>query len=289
MKPAFYGAVAAVLLTAPPAFACSTCKCGDYTITLMGLERPYENRLRASLDYVLRSESAGRGAEEEKVDESRLMLGMAYGFNDDVMLAVQLPFVRKELDDERVSGIGDVDVVGRWVLHRSGESPSRNLAGLRFGVRLPTSEQVRDAGGALHEIHLQPDAGATAPNLGAWYSHIRFPWMTTLAVTAFTFGDGNQHFEPGDVLFASVQSQYALSQSLALQAGVDARQSGKNGEDGAIDPNSGGFLAMAFAGAALRVGTDLLLNLGVQVPLVEDLNGHQDEGTNVRAGITLDF
>lgn len=296
MKTLLSGAfVALSILAAQPAAACSTCKCGDYTITLMGAERPYQDRLRASLDYVLRTESAGEpGVEEETTDESRLMLGLAYGVSENLMLGLQAPYVRKVVEatggeSEDASGLGDIDLVGRWVMFRSGEMPSRNLAGLRLGVRLPTAEQVRDGSGALHEIHLQPDAGATAPNVGAWYSHIRYPWLMSASATYYSFGEGNQGFAPGNVLHASLQGQYALTQSLALQAGLDARQSEHNFEEGARDENSGGFLAMAYAGAALRVGEDLLLNLGVQLPAVENLNGHQDEGTNVRAGVTFDF
>ena len=49
----------AIGFASPAALACSTCKCGDYTITLFGTEKAYDGRLRVGLDYLYRSETAG--------------------------------------------------------------------------------------------------------------------------------------------------------------------------------------------------------------------------------------
>ncbi|MFP5306414.1 MAG: transporter, partial [Gammaproteobacteria bacterium] len=49
------------LSAAAPAQACSTCKCGDYSITLLGVEKPYAGRLRGSFDTLVRSETQGAG------------------------------------------------------------------------------------------------------------------------------------------------------------------------------------------------------------------------------------
>jgi hypothetical protein len=279
----------------PQALACSTCKCGDYTITLFGAEKSFENRFRVAADLIYRSESQGQpGVAERSTEERRTLLGVSYSVNEDLSLAVQVPFVRKEIEDnnlarQKAEGLGDIDLVARWTLYRQGEASGRHLAGLRFGVRLPTADQVRDGGGNRLDIDVQPDAGATVPNLGGWYAYFRFPWFVSLSATYFSFGDGHQEFAPGDAMVASALAQYGVSQRVALQFGVDARYSQKNRFSGVDDPDSGGTLAMAFGGVAVRLYEDLLLNAGIQAPLLDELNGHQEEDPSYRIGVAYDF
>ncbi len=55
------------------AIACSTCMVGDPTLSLMGLEKPFTNRLRISVDYLSRSEKLGLdGFNQKTIDEQRL-------------------------------------------------------------------------------------------------------------------------------------------------------------------------------------------------------------------------
>lgn len=273
--------------------ACSTCKCADNTITLFGTEKPFSGRFRVALDYYLRSESTGAGISEQSVDETRATLGVAYSLDPDWTLALQVPYVRKELESatlarQKASGLGDIDLTLRWVAHRSGGVSGRHLAGLRGGLRLDSADEVK-RNGVLLDIDVQPDAGATAPNLTAWYNYFHFPWFMNLSVTYFTFGEGNQDFQPGDTWLASALAQYGLSQTLALQAGLDARRSDKNEFSGIQDPDSGGTLAMAFAGVAVRIGEELLFHAGYQSPVVENLHGEQDEDDAFRIGLAYDF
>jgi hypothetical protein len=287
------GLAAALLQT--PAHACSTCKCGDYTISLFGAEKPFASRFRIGLDYLHRSETQGDpGVFARKTDEQRLLLGLSYNLTEDLSFAVQAPFVRKQISDSNLArqeaeGFGDVDLIGRWTLYREGGISGRHLAGLRFGLRLPTTEQVRDGNGDKLDIDVQPDAGATVPNLGGWYAYFRFPWFVTATATYFSFGDGHQDFSPGDAFVASALGQYGIGQALALQLGVDARHARKNRFSGVTDEDSGGTLAMAFGGVAVRVLDELVISAGVQLPLINDLNGFQEEDPVYRLGLAYDF
>ncbi|MGH8429995.1 MAG: hypothetical protein ACREUF_06300 [Solimonas sp.] len=278
-----------------PALACSTCKCGDYTITLLGAEKAFSGRFRAAVDYIDRSESQGQpGVDQRRTDEQRMLLGFAYSFNDRFTVAAQLPLVRKKiveanLASQEAEGLGDIDLVGRWSLYRSNGEVLRHAAGLRFGVRLPTAEEVEDRQGNTLDLDVQPDAGATAPNLGGWYAYYRFPWFLTASATYFLYGDGHQDFSPGNAATAALLGQYAVNPALALQLGLDSRYSLRNQFSGITDPDSGGFLASLSAGLAYRIGEDLLLNAGAQIPAIEDLNGEQDEDTTYRVGVTYDF
>lgn len=280
-------------LSSPAALACSTCKCGDYTITLFGAEKPFESRFRVGLDYLHRSETQGDGIAERETDEDRVTLGLAYSVTQDLTLAVQIPWVSKEIENGNLArveadGIGDIDVIGRYVLYRAGSGSGRHLAGVRVGVRLPTADEVKEDGEKL-DIDVQPDAGAWVPNLGGWYSYFRFPWFLSTTLTYFSFGDGNQDFSPGDAVVGSVLAQYGLNQTWALQAGIDARHSEKNQFSGVDDDDSGGTLAMVFVGAAARLSTDFVLHAGVQLPLIDELNGEQEEDPVFRAGVAYDF
>ena len=285
--------VSAVCVAPVPALACSTCKCADQTITLFGTEKPFSGRFRIALDYYARSETTGSGVSEQTIDEERSTFGVAYSLSPDITLALLIPFVRKELETvtlarQEASGLGDIDFIARWVMRRSGGISGRHLAGLHGGVRLPTAEEVEDNGMRL-DIDVQPDAGATAPNIGAWYSYFRFPWFVNLSATYFTFSEGNQDFQAGDAFLASALAQYGINEKVALQFGLDVRHSERNDFSGVTDPNSGGVLAMGFTGLALRVGEELLVSLGYQSPLIENLHGDQEEGDTFRIGLTYDL
>lgn len=290
-------AVAALALAGIPAaaMACSTCKCGDYTITLMGAEKPFQGRLRGSVEYVSRSEMQGSGIARRETDEQRTLVGLAYSVTPSLTIAAQLPFVQKRITDPatlgeaEARGLGDMDLTGRLVLYQDRAFP-RHMAGLRLGIRLPTAEEVTGPGGGPLDIDVQPDAGATAPNAGAWYGYYRFPWFASVSATYFWYGDGRQGFEPGDATLLSLLSQRAIGQTFALQLGVDARYARPNSFSGVTDPDSGGTLAMAYAGVAARFLSDeLLINVGIQEPVLDNLNGVQEEGTTWRAGVTYDF
>jgi len=293
-----FAAAAAALLAlsaAPPAWACSTCACGDYTITLMGAEKPYAGRLRGAIDFSARSETKGRSGQLDyrDIDEWRTSIGLSYSLDPRLTLGAQLPLVRKRvrsgnLGEIESRGLGDADLLLRWVAWQDKEMP-RHMAGVRAGLRLPTSAQISDDNGDLVDIDAQPDPGAAAPSLGLWYGYYRFPLFISASGYTMAYGDGNQGFEPGDAFVGSLSAQYALTDALAVQAGLDARHTRTNRFSGVDDPDSGGSLAMGFLGAALRFGPDLLVHAGVQLPLHDALDGAQQEDTAYRAGVAYDF
>ena len=298
MTRAFVAAVFALALLLQPrgAAACSTCACGDYTITLMGAEKPYAGRLRAAADFAMRSETKGAAGQLDfqDIDEWRTNLGLSYSPSPRLTIGAQVPLVKKRvrfgnLAEIETEGVGDADLLLRWAAWQDRATMPRHMAGLRAGVRLPTSEEVKDGNGNRIDIDAQPDPGATAPNLGGWYGYYRFPLFVTASAYYLKYGEGNQDFEPGDALIASVSGQYALGESFAIQLGLDGRHTQRNRFSGVEDPNSGGVLTMGFAGAVLRFGADFLVHAGIQFPLHEDLNGVQEEERSYRIGLAYDF
>ncbi len=55
------------------------------------------------------------------------------------------------------------------------------------------------------------------------------------------------------------------------------------------DPNSGGFLSYATAGAAVALPANLLVRLQLQIPVISRLNGLQTEHPVGFAGLSWDF
>src|SRR6476646_8325932 len=101
----------------------------------------------------------------------------------------------------------------------------------------------------------------------------------------YVFGEGRQSFQPADVTTLALHGQYALTQALAVQAGVDSRYAGENTGAGVKDTDSGGAFAMASLGVSLRLQDDVLIHGGAQLPLAQDPNGYQREGTSLSIGL----
>lgn len=274
------------------AFACATCLCGDPTITTMGAEKPFSGRLRGSVDWLTRSERVGQGGvSEHKIDEERITLSVSYAPSDDWIFAVSVPLVEKEvrrfdLSRETASGVGDADLSARWYLGNT----RKHLWGMQFGVRVPTSSEQKSGGEAI-DFDAQPGAGATVPSLGLWYGNFRSPdFFYASAVYQLAVDTGYQGYEMGDVLLVTSHAQRGLwGHRLALSFSLDGRWKKRDAYSGETDADSGGMLIMATPGISWTPVTDLIFNVGYQIPAIENLYGEQEEKPNLRIGVTYDF
>jgi hypothetical protein len=283
----------AALLVASPVWACSTCQCGDYTVTLMGVEKAYAGRLRVSYETQWREEAQGtRGVDERVSEEVRQVLGLSYAFNANVTVALRVPYVQKQFNDasgggQQAAGLGDADLIAQAVIGRS-RAPSRHLWGVQTGVRLPTGPEQR-AQGRMIDIDAQPGTGAVTPSLGGFYRYYRFPHFTAASVVWSDPQEGDQGFDGGRAVVATLSQQYALSQDVSLQLSLEARDSAQHRYDGVADPNSGGWVSYATPGIGWRVAGDWLLYAQAQLPIADDLNGRQREEGEIRAGLVVDL
>ena len=274
-----------------PLQACSTCKCGDPTLTLVGSEKPFAGRLRLGVDYQLRSETEGDpDVLESEIDEERLTLGIIYSVNRRLTLGLRVPYVWKEqqtntLARNEARGLGDSDIFARYNLWER----ERDIYGITVGARLPTADEAEDQNGDPVDIDAQPDVAAPAALIGGYWQRFLHPWFYTASATATLYGDGRQGIEPGNNITGSLRAQYAFSYGLAAQAGLDFRYGERDAFDGIDDEDSGGFLGNLFVGGAWSPVEDWLMFAGVQVPLLDDLNGHQDEDPTFQLGVIADF
>lgn len=282
-------------VAAPPLWACSTCLCGDPTLTLIGTEKPFAGRQRVSLDFITREESQGRpGIDEQIFEETRAVLGYAGSPSARWTFTAQLPVVDKRVSSSSLAvaettGLGDLEVGAKLFLQASNEIPVRDLYGLQFGLRLPTGPELK-ANGVAVDVDAQPGTGAWVPNAGAWYGRYRFPWFFYAnAVYQYALDEGYQGYRPGDVVTGTAQAQYALTPEWALQAALDFRQAERNTFDDVADENSGGFFVAFAPGVVWSLRPEVILHANAQFPVVESYHGTQSTEPTFRLGITYDF
>ena len=276
-----------------PAEACSTCQCGDPTLTLMGNEKPFQGRLRVSGDFRYRTEDVGTpGINQNKLQEFRYTLNSAIAPVERLFLGLTLPFLQKNLEhvnggEDHTFEFGDVDLRAKVFL--SAPRAANHLYGLLGGIRFPTAPEVKDTSGTPLDFDVQPGTGAWAFHAGPWYSYFHYPWSLYVSSEYQEATEGNQNLQPGNALLSTVTTQYQTSYKVAFQFGLDSLFSGKDATNGTSDPDSGGFILFASPGLVLSPFVDWIFHVSVQVPVFNHLNGEHGQGLTILTGVTYDF
>jgi hypothetical protein len=282
------------LFAAPAVLACSTCMVGDPTLTLMGAEKPYEDRLRFSVDYLSRSEELGRdGFNKKDIEEQRVSLSLAYAPSSRLMFGVNLPYVNRQLQafnlaQEEVSAVGDVSVTFKNFM-QAAEFLQKHMYGLLGGIKFPTASEAADASGVPLDFDVQAGQGATVINAGGWYAHYNYPYMFYTSMTYHKASEGYQDFQAGDALVYNATAQYASQYSISYYLGLEGRSSRQDSFAGIDDPDSGGTIIFIAPGFIYTLLPDLLLNATVKLPAIDALTGDHSEGPIFNIGLTYDF
>lgn len=292
-------ALAAILVDARAAHACVSCACGDPTLTVMGVERPFAGRLRVSTELSRRALELGG----ERATDTRVVLGAAYAPHARVLLAADVPLVRRTLSQLDEAGVGDLSVRAKVFVYQDRAWRPRHLISVLGGVSLPTAPRVDDAG----PIELEPGTGATMPSAGVGYSYFRFPLsLHASAVASRPFGglDGSR---PATSLQSSLFVQYQPAWRFAARVGVDARVEGDHRDPvvaaarvGALphpghDHGAGAAggapwsVVAASIGGAAQVYGDVLVTAEVSIPVFEALPTGDREGVTVSVAVVADL
>ena len=202
--------------------------------------------------------------------ESRTVLG--YGATSKLALFGVLPIVNvnREFGDVSASefGLGDAALFARYEVFRS-DRPGRTLRIAPYaGVRLPTGRDGKTGDGSVDVF-----GGVIAT-----FASTQWVLDTQLRYDFNREADG---FERGDSMRFDTSFQYRLApgrvtkDTSAFVFGVlelSANQYERNRLGGVTDPNSGGFQLYLTPG--LQYATRRwIADLGVKVPIVNDLNG----------------
>ncbi len=230
---------------------------------------------------------------------------LGYGATADLALFGIVPYVDKSLEatqggvrrERSASGLGDASLFGRYTVYKR-DWPGRTLRVAPFvGLELPTGEDdERDGSGRLPPS-VQPGSGSWDPfgGLVLTYQTLEFQVDAQASYKANTEANG---FEFGDVARLDGSLQYRLWPR-ELGAGVPGFLYGvleanlihqdKNQAGGKNDPNSGGLSLFVLPGLQY-VTKRWIVEAGVQIPVVQDLNGTALEKDYIfRAGFRFNF
>ena len=222
-----------------------------------------------------------------RVATSASVLG--YGVTPDLALFGVLPLADKSLNltlpggsraKRKDSGVGDIRAFARYTAYKN------NMAGQTFriapfaGIELPTGENTEtDALGRLPPA-VQLGSGSWDPfgGLIVTYQTLDFEIDLQASYKANTKADG---FEFGDVARFDASLQYRLwpgtlsDSTSAFVYGVgelNLINKEKNRAGGIANPNSGGTTLFGLLGLQY-VTARRIVEAGVQLPLMQDLNG----------------
>lgn len=230
---------------------------------------------------------------------------LGYGITADLALFGVLPLGLKRLDltlgGARVrrdtAGIGDAQLFTRYTVYKR-DMPGETFRVAPFvGAELPTGANTkRDALGRLPPL-VQPGSGSWDPfgGLVVTYQTRAFQIDVQASYQANTEADG---FEFGDVARLDGSLQYRLwpRELTELTPGflygvleANLIHVDKSQVNGLSDPNSGGTTLWGLVGLQY-VTSRSIVEAGVQLPLVQDLNGIAlERGYILRAGFRKNF
>lgn len=114
--------------------ACASCGCGDPTLTAMGVEKPFKNRIRLALEERVSAHTD----EEGRTILARTTLAAAWSPSAWVTLGAALPVPSGELRPtsgplRRFGGLGDLEVYARPLVFRERRFSPRHLLSLLAG------------------------------------------------------------------------------------------------------------------------------------------------------------
>ncbi len=277
-----------------PARACAPCGCGDPTLTAVGVEKPYKNRLRLVLEERVGERSAGSDVTLSRPFTIRTQLGVLYSPTSWVMLEAFLPFVAIRLRDAKareswIRGLGDLELQARFVVYRDRVFAAHHMFWLFTGIKTPTAPRIYDDTGHPYSDDDQPGSGSWDPLAGATYAWFGRSLTVYSSLLARMPTPGTRALRFGSSLLSSSVVQLQPYPWLALQMGLTLRYGWADVlPNGASSPDSGGF-TMGLAPAVLvNPWRDLLFRLAAEVPVVQALNGTQSLGPQLVFSIAYD-
>jgi hypothetical protein len=270
-------------LTPRASRACASCGCGDPTLTAMGIEKPFKNRVRLSLEERLGGHLDGSLKERTLI--SRTTLSASWSPTAWLTLAAALPMAAGELSDlreqgrppRRIIGLGDLELYVRGLLYRDRRFSPRHILGALAGLKFPTGPRVRDSSGYPAPDDFQPGSGSWDPIFGASYAYFgseigvfsSFSYRHTTA--------GWNGYRRGSVLGISSFLQRSVHRAVSLGLGLELSHTRPDEFHGFALPETGGTVLALVPQLLIALRTDWLLRAALQLPGGQFWNGPQIE------------
>lgn len=320
-------ALCAVCLTLPPpAAACSICRCGDPTFNALGTDVYADGKLRLALDWQRYDKEQGVAADHdeeaksraeglrpaighhevhgrESAVEDRLTATLSYAFADRANLVARLPFTSHRLTEighdgeieETARGLADPEVyalVRLWSSSFEGGLGRRAWISGLAGVKTPWGENRREEEGIRLDEHLQSGTGSTDPfaGLAGFYLLDERSSLYGSAQHRWT-GSNDFGYRYGAQTFANLGYERKLGRIVDGAFELNYRDADRDrlGDDGDLDPNTGGTMLYATPRLMLDLGHKWVGRASVQVPIVDGLKGDQKERAVANLGLTYLF
>ena len=284
----------AISLFGRPARACAPCGCGDPTLTAVGVEKPYKNRLRLVLEERVGERSSGAGITLNRLLTTRTQLGVVYSPHARVTLEAFLPFLAMHLQEAQgrqasIRGLGDLELQARFVVARDRAFAPHHLFWLFAGIKTPTAPRIVDETGHPYPDDDQPGSGSWDPLGGATYAWFGGPLVVYSSLLARVPTAGSRALRFGSSLLSSSVVQLQPFSWMALQMGVNLRYAWSDIlPNGARSPDTGGFLVALAPAVLVNPWRDLLLRATVEVPVVQALNGTQSVAPQLVFSVAYD-
>lgn len=279
-----------------PSLACATCGCGDPTLTAMGAEKPFENRLRVSVDLRHRADEIGQpGVDQVRLRETRLDGQVAWAPHERVFLLGTVPLLARSVryvnsGETNTVAMGDVELRAKTFVYLDRLYAPRHLFAVVAGLKVPTAPRQRsETDGAYLPIEAQPGTGSWDPILGMSYAFFAHPVSLYASVQASAPAKGTSDFRASSSVRSSTSVQYQVASWLAPRVGIDTRLDGRAFERGQPERDSGGFIG--FLSTELLIGSarDLLVVPSLRIPAVQALSGYHREGPIVGIALAYDL
>lgn len=276
---------------------CSLCQCGDPAFALMGSQLfvPRTWHLGLSADRYAKDQVAedDPGTREKEV-ENRVTLSASRTFGDRLTLVGRLPFADRAIttasDHATLSGMSDPELVAHYRL--SAPHPGTWLSA-SLGVRPGWGRHDAQRDGVRAEEHLQPGTGAMGIEPGLSFSRVvgdAHPGSVFGSAMSRFNGRNDAGYHYGNAVLANLGYERRIGPRLNAILEANFRRAAKDEPTpGESDPNTGGSMLYLSPRVVLKLDRTLFLRVGVQVPVVKDLYGDQDEKVNLFTGVVVRF
>ena len=229
----------------------------------------YGGGLEATIGYA-RDRASGAGTREVGQE---VELEFEYGLTADWTAEVELPFVTKETNGNRSSGLGDIVLRSRYRFLRLDSPGLQRSAAVLGQVKLATGDD-----GANPRL----GSGSTDFVGGLLYGHESRRWYYNLAARYRLNGEGGGGLAKGDRQFLDIAG--GVRPVLTGYREPDAvfflelnwENSGRDDRNGAAVADTGGWELFLSPGL-FATYRNVALRTGVQIPIAHGLEGSQPE------------
>jgi len=283
---------------ASPARACSQCMCGmPFPADALGGVVPMQVRYGFEERYLSKANALDEEPGTEREREHRVSGFVLWRATNRLALLGRLPYNVKKIEEtplgaetttEKAKGLGDAELSALVGLaHTNGARPT--VLGLVLVVAAPTgSNGLRNSAGERLDAHLQPGTGAWSGTAGLNVAVTLGGSIIDASVLGRANGTNSHDYRYGDVLLFNAGYTSPARRGVRLLAQVNGRSAERDQiEDGTVGVNTGGTVVYLSPGARWQTGSGIDVEGVIQIPVVENLFGEQDEHATARIALSL--